>query len=105
MQVVELSHGVRIAYEVISLRPRDHRRDRIEKVREYAAFGVRWYWLVDPEARTLEVLERADDGRYTVALAASEGRLDTVPGCQRLALDLDDLWRELDGLVDAVEER
>jgi Uma2 family endonuclease len=94
-----------LVIEVISLRPRDHRRDRIEKPREYAAFGVRWYWLVDPEARTLEVLERGEDGRYTVALAASEGRIDIVPGCEGLTLDLDDLWAELDDLADAAEGR
>lgn len=94
-----------LVIEVISLRPRDHRRDRIEKAREYAAFGVRWYWLVDPEARTLEVLERGEDGRYTVALAASEGRIEIVPGCQGLTLDLDDLWAEIDDLADAVEDR
>jgi len=94
-----------LVIEVLSLRPRDHRRDRIEKAREYAAFGVRWYWLVDPEARTLEVFERGEDGRYTVALAAAEGRMDIVPGCEGLTLDLDNLWAELDGLADAAEGR
>ncbi len=89
--------------EVLSSRPRDHRRDRIEKATEYAAFGVRWYWLLDPDAGTLEILERGADGRYVRALAATDGRIAVVPGCDALVLDLDDLWAQLAGLVDDEE--
>jgi Uma2 family endonuclease len=41
--------------EVIS--PSTARHDRVAKRRLYAAHGVKHYWLVDPETRTLEALE------------------------------------------------
>lgn len=87
-----------IAIEVVSPTAKDRRRDRFEKVTEYAAFGVRYYWLVDPEVRTLEVLE-LDRGTYRIALVASEGRA-SIPGCEGLELDLDALWAELADLDD-----
>jgi len=84
-----------IVIEVITATPRDNRRDRVEKKRDYASLGVRQYWLVDPHARTLEVLALGGDGRFVEALCAATGRHD-VPGCDGLLLDLDALWAELD---------
>jgi Uma2 family endonuclease len=85
-----------IAIEVVSPAPRDGRRDRLEKPTEYAAFGVRWYWLVDPQLRSLEVLELRPDGIYGHVLGAADGKVANVPGCPDLVLDLDELWREID---------
>jgi Uma2 family endonuclease len=93
-----------VMIEVVSPRPRDARRDRIEKLREYAAFGVRWYWLLDPALRTLEIYELGPDGRYTWALGAEGGRIDAVPGCEGLVLELDGLFGELDRLGDEEPE-
>jgi Uma2 family endonuclease len=87
-----------LCVEVVSPSPSDRRRDRVTKLAEYAAFGVRWYWLLDPEARTLEVLELGAGGHYIHALGATDGTIDEIPGCPGLALDLDDLWREIDRL-------
>lgn len=67
--------------------------------REYAAFGVRFYWLVDPEARSLEILKLGEDGHYVHILDAAEGKVE-APGFEGLTLDLDALWHELD---DAIE--
>jgi Uma2 family endonuclease len=85
-----------IAIEVVSSAPGDVRRDRIEKMNEYAAFGIRYYWLVDPASRVLEIYELEGNGLYQRAVGASAGKLTRVPGCDGLSMDLDELWSELD---------
>ena len=87
-----------IAVEVVSPFPSDQRRDRIAKLTDYAAFGVRFYWLLDPSARTFEILELGPDGRYVHVLGATEGKLLQIPGCAGLSVDLDELWREIERL-------
>ena len=84
-----------LVIEVVSPRPRDTRRDRIDKLSDYARAGIRYYWLLDPQLRVLEIFELADNGRYQVALSAGRGQL-RIPGCPGLTLDLDALWAELD---------
>jgi Uma2 family endonuclease len=90
-----------VLIEVVSPRPRDARRDRVEKLQDYAQFGVRYYWIVDPQLRTVEIYERAPDGRYIRAMSAVSGLLDHVPGFPGIEVDLDGLWSELDELETA----
>jgi Uma2 family endonuclease len=92
-----------IVMEVVSSTPRDERRDRIEKMDEYATFGVSWYWIIDPRLQSLEIFELID-GRYARAAHATEGRLDVVPGCSGLQLDLDEIWGKISRL-DTPEDR
>jgi Uma2 family endonuclease len=86
-----------VVVEVLSPSPRDVHRDRVEKLKEYARFGIRYYWLLDPRTRLLEILELGADGRYAIALSASSGT-PAAPGCEGLTLDLNDLWAEIDAL-------
>ena len=85
--------------EVVSSSPADGRRDRVEKLLEYAQFGVRFYWLVDPEERTFEIFERSAAGRYELAVAALGGRVDAVPGLVGCTLDIDALFRDVDAVI------
>lgn len=88
-----------ILIEVVSPSPRDERRDRVQKMSEYAKFGVRYYWLVDPAFATFEIFERTAAG-YTQVVAVTGGRIESVPGCTGLVIDVDALWAELSRLRD-----
>ena len=83
-----------VLVEVISPSPADERRDRVEKMSEYAEFGVRYYWLVDPALGSLEIFE-LDGGRFARSAALTIGTLHEVPGCPGMVLDIDRLWTEL----------
>jgi len=62
---------VDLAAEIISLGNRN--RDRIEKRDLYEQYGVREYWLVDPEAQTIEVLY-LENGRYQLFMRCTPGQ-------------------------------
>ncbi|MEL6341328.1 MAG: DUF5995 family protein [Myxococcota bacterium] len=53
--------------------PRDERRDRVEKMADYAQFGVRGYWLVDPALGSFEIFDLDESRRYLRAAVRTEG--------------------------------
>lgn len=91
-----------VVVEVLSQRPRDVRRDRMDKALEYAHFGVRWYWLVDPNAQLFELWELGPTGHYVQVRPASTGKV-RVEGLEGLELDLDALWAEVAPLMEDEE--
>lgn len=65
--------------EVLS--PSTEARDRGVKFQDYALHGVAEYWIVDPDAETVELHRLADD-HYPPVARQSDGELasDVIPG-------------------------
>ncbi|MGO8999945.1 MAG: Uma2 family endonuclease [Polyangiaceae bacterium] len=78
-----------LVVEVVS--PSSRRYDRVKKLNGYAQLGVPEYWIVDPEARTLERLVLHDT---TYAIATSLEGEDTFrpDSFEGLELPLAKLW-------------
>jgi Uma2 family endonuclease len=58
--------------EVVSLGHRN--RDRLEKRDLYEQYGVKEYWIIDPEAETVEVLS-LESGRYVLHARCTRGQV------------------------------
>ncbi len=65
--------------------------DRVRKLAVYARENVRHPWLVDPAARTLEVLRREAGGWFLVRAFAGEDRVRVEP-FDSIEFDLGALW-------------
>lgn len=80
----------RLVLEIIS--PSRSRKDRLQKLQIYQKAGVRHYWIVDPEQRTLECLSLRDSA-YAVAEGGMEDDVVCPPDFPQLTIDLQALWR------------
>ncbi|WP_441292851.1 Uma2 family endonuclease [Sorangium sp. KYC3313] len=85
-----------LVVEVVSPREVDEWTDFEIKNREYARHGVRRYWLVEPTQRFIVCLELGPEGRYTMFVSGREQVEIRVTGLDGLALDLSDLWAQVD---------
>lgn len=65
--------------------------DRGEKLTVYNTFMVEHVWLVDPIARTLEVLAHDPKGYRTLALYSADAKIRAVP-FDAIELELSLLW-------------
>lgn len=61
------------AIEILS--PSTGKRDRGIKFEDYAAHGVREYWIIDPEREILEQYLPGSDGTYELALKSGSGEV------------------------------
>lgn len=75
--------------EVLS--PSTARWDRVKKVPVYAGAGVAWLWLVDPRARTLEVLQ-LEGKTYRLLETFGSNEMVRVPPFDAIELELGALW-------------
>lgn len=74
-----------------ALSPSTARVDRVEKLRVYAREGVEHVWLLDPAARTLEVLARDGQQWRLLGTWADDERV-RAPPFDVLELELAALW-------------
>jgi len=78
--------------EVVS--PSTAAMDRVKKLAIYARERVSHAWLVDPIARTLEVL-RLDGGRWTILSTSSGLSILRAEPFEAIDLDLSLLWEDV----------
>ena len=65
--------------------------DRTLKRRLYAKYGVREYWLVDPNAKTVAVLLMGEDD-FAVVGTYGEGQIVTSPTLEGFTFNLDEIF-------------
>ena len=80
-----------LVVEILS--PGTAAHDRGYKQALYGRHGVREYWIVDPEAETIEVLGESSDG-LTLLGTYRSGQIMTSPLLESLAIDLQEIFRE-----------
>lgn len=81
-----------LVVEILS--PSDPTRDLEIKRKLYARYGVREYWIVDPDAKTIEVLYREGSDWKSAQTFASGDRLAS-PLLQDFRLDLSGVFKPL----------
>jgi Uma2 family endonuclease len=64
-----------LVVEILS--PSSIRRDRQDKLEQYARFGVKEYWIVDPANRSLEILALRDKQFTVYSIAAETGSAES----------------------------
>lgn len=78
-----------LAVEILS--PGTRRRDRLVKREIYERFGVREYWIVDPEGKTVEVFA-LEEGKYVSRGVLKDGDVLRSPLFPGLEIDLSDVF-------------
>ena len=79
-----------LVVEILS--PATAERDRTIKLDLYARRGVKEYWIVDPDARTIMVLLRGET-RFEVVGIYNEGQTLRSPTLAGFSFDLDEIFR------------
>ena len=83
--------AVDLAVELIS--PDSRVRDRREKFNEYRQAGVREYWIIDPDARAVDVYRLSQANEYELVSLGDPPRVTSqvIPG---LWIDPEWMWAE-----------
>ena len=78
-----------LVVEILS--PGTAKRDRTIKRARYGRFGVREYWIVDPESKSLEVTRAGESGLETVRVYP-EGTVATSPLLEGLRIEVSTIF-------------
>jgi Uma2 family endonuclease len=78
-----------LAVEIIS--PSSPRIDRLTKREMYQQYRVPYYWIVDPDARSIEAYELAENA-YRLVATASGAEPVSLPPFDDLAIVPESLW-------------
>ena len=76
------------------LSPSTANTDRAVKMPIYAREGIEHLWLVDPDARTLEVYHRQGDGRWLLLETLKDDDGVRQPPFNAIEFPLSDLWAD-----------
>ncbi|MHC9541654.1 MAG: Uma2 family endonuclease [Vulcanimicrobiota bacterium] len=78
-----------LVIEILS--PGTSRLDRFTKFQTYSRYGVSWYWIVDPDLKSLDEYRLHDDGyiRNTILTGHALFQPGIFPG---LEIPLTDIW-------------
>lgn len=91
-----------LVIEVIS--PESIVRDTEDKFEEYETAGVKGYWLINPNRRTVNFYGYDDDGKYKMLPISVEGNFESRV-IEGLWLKTDWLWQEeLPNLIDVLRD-
>ncbi len=74
------------------LSPSTARIDRALKMPLYAREGVPFFWLVDPDARTLEVYRLQDGGQWLLLTTLKDDDPASQPPFDAITFPLASLW-------------
>jgi hypothetical protein len=88
--------------EVLS--PGTARTDRVVKMPIYAAQGVTWLWLIDPDQQTLEVY-RLLEGHWLLEQTAQQEDEVTAPPFGEHWFLLEDLWAPMGDVGGGADDR
>lgn len=78
-----------LVVEIVS--PESEKRDKELKRKLYHRSGIKEYWLVDPETKTIEILTRADQD-YVIHGTFSENHTFTSPSFASLSFELKEIF-------------
>jgi Uma2 family endonuclease len=73
------------------LSPSNSRHEMLLKFKKFLAAGVKEYWIIDGDGKTVEIHVLVDQGRYTTSVAVEDDEIPVsiLPGCK---IQLRELW-------------